>query len=78
MYLHCVTDSVNATYVARQASVTSPNSLPHRYVCKAKDLLLNKTLLNDTQAIKMKQKLIFTNSPKFQPQVTPQILLGRC
>ena len=46
MYLHCVTDSVNATYVARQASVTSPNSLPHRYVCKAKDLLLNKTLLN--------------------------------
>ena len=57
MYLHCVTDSVNATYVARQASVTSPNSLPHRYVCKAKDLLLNKTLLNKKQATKKNKNL---------------------
>ena len=45
MYLHCVTDSVNATYVARQASVTSPNSLPHRYVCKAKEFFIEQNLI---------------------------------
>ena len=33
-YLHCVTNSVNAAYVPRQASVTRANSLPQRYVCK--------------------------------------------